>query len=154
MHQTICAFRWFMFFLFLFRTILVWCWLLSVLYFLKSSHLKFLIFQEQKIREGLYMMGLKDGIFHLSWFITYALQVNFVLFPWQNHYNCPFFIELSKDSRKKIFSSSFLFWNFFACYAIFANTLVMWWKTKHISYVALFGTLRLRFHPLETKKKI
>ena len=43
--------------------------------------LKFLIFQEQKIKEGLYMMGLKDGIFHLSWFITYALQVNFVLFP-------------------------------------------------------------------------
>jgi hypothetical protein len=34
------------------------------------------MFQEQKIREGLYMMGLKDGIFHLSWFITYALQVN------------------------------------------------------------------------------
>ncbi|WCJ33447.1 ATP-binding cassette sub-family A member 2 [Euphorbia peplus] len=30
--------------------------------------------KEQKIREGLYMMGLKDGIFHLSWFITYALQ--------------------------------------------------------------------------------
>ncbi|XP_037492924.1 ABC transporter A family member 1 isoform X1 [Jatropha curcas] len=30
--------------------------------------------KEQKIREGLYMMGLKDGIFHLSWFIAYALQ--------------------------------------------------------------------------------
>ncbi|KAL9409139.1 hypothetical protein AB3S75_047510 [Citrus x aurantiifolia] len=30
--------------------------------------------KEQKIREGLYMMGLKDGIFHLSWFITYAAQ--------------------------------------------------------------------------------
>ncbi|KAL0844738.1 hypothetical protein Bca101_017984 [Brassica carinata] len=30
--------------------------------------------KEQKIREGLYMMGLKDEIFHLSWFITYALQ--------------------------------------------------------------------------------
>ncbi|XWS56284.1 hypothetical protein CRYUN_Cryun09bG0072800 [Craigia yunnanensis] len=30
--------------------------------------------KEQKIREGLYMMGLKDGIFHLSWFITYAIQ--------------------------------------------------------------------------------
>jgi hypothetical protein len=41
------------------------------------------MFQEQKIREGLYMMGLKDGIFHLSWFITYALQVNrFSLFLW------------------------------------------------------------------------
>ncbi|XP_010421868.1 PREDICTED: ABC transporter A family member 1 isoform X2 [Camelina sativa] len=31
--------------------------------------------KEQKIREGLYMMGLKDEIFHLSWFITYALQL-------------------------------------------------------------------------------
>ncbi|GAV57854.1 ABC_tran domain-containing protein/ABC2_membrane_3 domain-containing protein [Cephalotus follicularis] len=30
--------------------------------------------KEYKIREGLYMMGLKDGIFHLSWFITYASQ--------------------------------------------------------------------------------
>ncbi|CAN8286970.1 unnamed protein product [Cochlearia groenlandica] len=30
--------------------------------------------KEQKIREGFYMMGLKDEIFHLSWFITYALQ--------------------------------------------------------------------------------
>ncbi|KAF7819038.1 ABC transporter A family member 1 isoform X1 [Senna tora] len=30
--------------------------------------------KEQKIKEGLYMMGLKDGVFHLSWFITYALQ--------------------------------------------------------------------------------
>jgi len=38
------------------------------------------IFQEQKIKEGLYMMGLKDGIFHLSWFLTYALQVNLFLF--------------------------------------------------------------------------
>ncbi|XP_031098016.1 ABC transporter A family member 1 [Ipomoea triloba] len=30
--------------------------------------------KELKIKEGLYMMGLKDEIFHLSWFITYALQ--------------------------------------------------------------------------------
>ncbi|XP_057438072.1 ABC transporter A family member 1 isoform X2 [Lotus japonicus] len=30
--------------------------------------------KEQKIKEGLYMMGLKDSVFHLSWFITYALQ--------------------------------------------------------------------------------
>ncbi|KAI4300797.1 hypothetical protein L6164_034132 [Bauhinia variegata] len=30
--------------------------------------------KEEKIKEGLYMMGLKDGVFHLSWFITYALQ--------------------------------------------------------------------------------
>lgn len=39
----------------------------------------FLSLQEQKIREGLYMMGLKDEIFHLSWFITYALQAGFLL---------------------------------------------------------------------------
>lgn len=31
--------------------------------------------KELKIKEGLYMMGLKDEIFHLSWFITYAIQV-------------------------------------------------------------------------------
>nr|XP_043635410.1 ABC transporter A family member 1 [Erigeron canadensis] len=30
--------------------------------------------KEQKIQEGLYMMGLKDEIFYLSWFITYAVQ--------------------------------------------------------------------------------
>ncbi|XP_031398981.1 ABC transporter A family member 1 isoform X1 [Punica granatum] len=30
--------------------------------------------KEQKIKEGLYMMGLKDGVFHLSWFIAYAFQ--------------------------------------------------------------------------------
>ncbi|XP_043815842.1 ABC transporter A family member 1 isoform X2 [Manihot esculenta] len=40
-----------------------------------SRLISYLVFEkEQKIREGLYMMGLKDGIFHLSWFITYALQ--------------------------------------------------------------------------------
>ncbi|GFY96206.1 ATP-binding cassette A1 [Actinidia rufa] len=30
--------------------------------------------KEQKIKEGLYMMGLKDEIFYLSWLITYTLQ--------------------------------------------------------------------------------
>ncbi|CAH9079387.1 unnamed protein product [Cuscuta epithymum] len=30
--------------------------------------------KELKIKEGLYMMGLKDEIFHLSWFLTYAVQ--------------------------------------------------------------------------------
>lgn len=40
-----------------------------------SGLISYSVFEkEQKIREGLYMMGLKDGIFHLSWFITYALQ--------------------------------------------------------------------------------
>ena len=32
--------------------------------------------QESKIKEGLYMMGLRDDIFYLSWLITYALQVS------------------------------------------------------------------------------
>lgn len=35
----------------------------------------YIIFQEQKIKEGLYMMGLEDKIFYLSWFITYSVQV-------------------------------------------------------------------------------
>ncbi|KAL7138460.1 hypothetical protein ABFS83_10G166000 [Erythranthe nasuta] len=30
--------------------------------------------KEQKIKEGLYMMGLKDNMFNLSWFITYSFQ--------------------------------------------------------------------------------
>ncbi|GAB4843869.1 Phospholipid-transporting ATPase abca1 [Ancistrocladus abbreviatus] len=30
--------------------------------------------KEQKIKEGLLMMGLKKEIFHISWFITYTLQ--------------------------------------------------------------------------------
>ncbi|XP_038980603.1 ABC transporter A family member 1 [Phoenix dactylifera] len=30
--------------------------------------------KEQKIKEGLHMMGLKDEIFYLSWLITYSLQ--------------------------------------------------------------------------------
>lgn len=30
--------------------------------------------KEQKIKEGLYMMGLKDNMFNISWFLTYALQ--------------------------------------------------------------------------------
>ncbi|OVA04022.1 ABC transporter-like [Macleaya cordata] len=33
--------------------------------------------KEQKIKEGLYMMGLKDEIFYLSWFITYSIQFAF-----------------------------------------------------------------------------
>ncbi|XP_022745140.1 ABC transporter A family member 1-like isoform X3 [Durio zibethinus] len=40
-----------------------------------SRLISYTVFEkEQKIREGLYMMGLKDGIFHLSWFITYVIQ--------------------------------------------------------------------------------
>ncbi|MQL79265.1 hypothetical protein Taro_011704 [Colocasia esculenta] len=40
-----------------------------------SRLLSYYVFEkEHKIKEGLYMMGLKDKIFYLSWFITYALQ--------------------------------------------------------------------------------
>ncbi|XP_047959280.1 ABC transporter A family member 1 [Salvia hispanica] len=30
--------------------------------------------KEQKIKEGLYMMGLRENMFNISWFLTYALQ--------------------------------------------------------------------------------
>jgi ATP-binding cassette subfamily A (ABC1) protein 3 len=56
-----------------FGTQLICIFRLPIVAFL-SLTLFFLTLQEQKIREGLYMMGLKDEIFHLSWFITYALQ--------------------------------------------------------------------------------
>lgn len=52
----------------------------KVVFYNYLLHLAFffiLSLQEQKIREGLYMMSLKDEIFHLSWFITYALQAGF-----------------------------------------------------------------------------
>lgn len=40
-----------------------------------SRLISYTVFEkEQKIREGLYMMGLEDGIFHISWFITYGFQ--------------------------------------------------------------------------------
>uniref|UniRef100_A0A1D1XQT2 ABC transporter A family member 1 n=1 Tax=Anthurium amnicola TaxID=1678845 RepID=A0A1D1XQT2_9ARAE len=40
-----------------------------------SRLLSYYVFEkEHKIKEGLYMMGLKDGVFYISWFITYALQ--------------------------------------------------------------------------------
>lgn len=38
------------------------------------------MFQEQKIKEGLHMMGLRDDTFYISWFLTYCLQVNVILF--------------------------------------------------------------------------
>ncbi|CAL2271211.1 unnamed protein product [Prunus armeniaca] len=55
--------------------ILHWLWhLLGFLYPI-SRLISYSVFEkEQKIREGLYMMGLEDGIFHLSWFIAYDLQ--------------------------------------------------------------------------------
>ncbi|PON86894.1 ABC transporter A, ABCA [Trema orientale] len=40
-----------------------------------SRLISYTVFEkEQKIKEGLYMMGLKDEIFYLSWFIVYSLQ--------------------------------------------------------------------------------
>lgn len=40
-----------------------------------SQLISYSVFEkEHKIKEGLYMMGLKDEMFHLSWFLTYALQ--------------------------------------------------------------------------------
>jgi len=61
-----------------FGTQLICIFRLPIVAFL-SLTLFFLTLQEQKIREGLYMMGLNDEIFHLSWFITYALQASFCL---------------------------------------------------------------------------
>ena len=57
---------------------------------LPTFSLTLLVFyiQEQKIKESLYMMGLKDEIFHLSWFITYALQVSFMYVFVSSHYFC------------------------------------------------------------------
>lgn len=46
------------------------------------SKLSILMLQEQKIKEGLYMMGLKGEIFHLSWFITYSIQVDPYICVW------------------------------------------------------------------------
>lgn len=40
-----------------------------------SRLISYMVFEkEQRIKEGLFMMGLKNEIFYLSWFITYALQ--------------------------------------------------------------------------------
>lgn len=62
----------------------------------------FLSLQEQKIREGLYMMGLKDEIFHLSWFITYALQAGFVLEIWLVNFCLPFFPWLWSNHKLEL----------------------------------------------------
>ncbi|BFG30687.1 hypothetical protein CerSpe_169610 [Prunus speciosa] len=49
-------------------------YLLGFLYSI-SRLISYSVFEkEQKIREGLYMMGLEDGMLHLSWFIAYNLQ--------------------------------------------------------------------------------
>ncbi|KAG4214601.1 hypothetical protein ERO13_A01G131111v2 [Gossypium hirsutum] len=56
------------------KSVLGLLYLLGFLYPI-SRLISYTVFEkEQKIREGLYMMGLKDGIFHLSWLITYAFQ--------------------------------------------------------------------------------
>ncbi|XP_048142031.1 LOW QUALITY PROTEIN: ABC transporter A family member 1 [Rhodamnia argentea] len=56
------------------KTVMGVLYLLGFLYPI-SRLISYSVFEkEEKIKEGLYMMGLKDGIFHLSWFITYSLQ--------------------------------------------------------------------------------
>ncbi|CAL1377626.1 unnamed protein product [Linum trigynum] len=56
------------------KTVMGILYLLGFLYPI-SRLISYSVFEkEQKIREGLYIMGLKDEAFHLSWFITYALQ--------------------------------------------------------------------------------
>ncbi|XP_057982078.1 ABC transporter A family member 1 [Malania oleifera] len=56
------------------KTVMGVLYLLGFLYPI-SRLISYSVFEkEQKIKEGLYMMGLKDEIFHLSWFVTYALQ--------------------------------------------------------------------------------
>lgn len=57
------------------------------------------------------MMGLKDGVFHLSWFITYSLQVNSMWFLLL-YYSVFFSSILGKISSKD--SSTYahlLFWD-------------------------------------------
>ncbi|KAK6945284.1 ABC transporter-like, ATP-binding domain [Dillenia turbinata] len=56
------------------KTVMGVLYLLGFLYPI-SRLISYSVFEkEQRIREGLYMMGLEDEIFHLSWFITYCLQ--------------------------------------------------------------------------------
>ncbi|KAL0453116.1 UNVERIFIED_CONTAM: ABC transporter A family member 1 [Sesamum latifolium] len=63
--------------------------------------------KEQKIKEGLYMMGLKNNMFYLSWFLTYALQVlhkeTGVRETWSSIFFKPFW---RKKSSSEQFSSS------------------------------------------------
>ncbi|CAA6654054.1 unnamed protein product [Spirodela intermedia] len=56
------------------KNVMAILYLLGFLYPI-SRLLSYYVFEkENKIKEGLYMMGLKDEIFYLSWLITYALQ--------------------------------------------------------------------------------
>lgn len=56
------------------KTVMGVLYLLGFLYPI-SRLISYSVFEkEQKIKEGLYMMGLKGEIFHLSWFITYSFQ--------------------------------------------------------------------------------
>ncbi|KAM0948803.1 putative ABC transporter, AAA+ ATPase domain, ABC transporter A [Dioscorea sansibarensis] len=56
------------------KTVMGVLYLLGFLYPISRLISYFVFEKEYKIKEGLYMMGLKDGIFYLSWFITYFLQ--------------------------------------------------------------------------------
>lgn len=105
----------------------------KVVFYHYLVHLGFvfvLSLQEQKIREGLYMMGLKDEIFHLSWFITYALQAGFsclnfdkwtfvCIFSWRKQTNAPLL---------SIYVMFFSFWYFisFLTRLCSAVRIVLW----------------------------
>ncbi|KAL2535052.1 ABC transporter A family member 1 [Abeliophyllum distichum] len=56
------------------KTVMGVLYLLGFLYPISRLISYSVLEKELKIKEGLYMMGLKDEIFHFSWFITYALQ--------------------------------------------------------------------------------
>ncbi|KAL5708093.1 Phospholipid-transporting ATPase abca1 [Ranunculus cassubicifolius] len=56
------------------KTVMAVLYLMGFLYPV-SRLISYTVFEkEKKIREGLYMMGLTDEIFYLSWFITYSIQ--------------------------------------------------------------------------------
>ncbi|CAA2979777.1 ABC transporter A family member 1 [Olea europaea subsp. europaea] len=56
------------------KTVMGVLYLLGFLYPISRLISYSVLEKELKIKEGLYMMGLKDEIFHFSWFVTYAFQ--------------------------------------------------------------------------------
>ncbi|GAB2295549.1 Phospholipid-transporting ATPase abca1 [Dionaea muscipula] len=56
------------------KTVMGVLYLLGFLYPISRLISYSVLEKEQKIKDGLFMMGLKNGIFHVSWFITYIIQ--------------------------------------------------------------------------------
>uniref|UniRef100_A0A7N0VB22 ABC transporter domain-containing protein n=1 Tax=Kalanchoe fedtschenkoi TaxID=63787 RepID=A0A7N0VB22_KALFE len=56
------------------KTVMGVLYILGFLYPVSRLISYYVFEKEQKIREGLSMMGLKDEVFHISWLITYTLQ--------------------------------------------------------------------------------